>query len=400
MRVLFTSHASVVEVYQDKLAHIARYPGIELQVLLPERYLEGTSVVDAYTGHAEFSTSTLPTRLGAKGRQNGFTYIGLKRWLAQRDFDIVHMEEEPESLVTLQLLRAFEHSRKRPRFIGLTSRNYDLTKERYRLWNPNRYLAHRIQAYTLNRLDALIGVPQESVSIFRTLGYRGLMPVIPQFGISSSRFWPMPNQNQLRAEKGLSGFVFGYVGRILEMKGLHYALRAFASLNLPDARFVILGDGPYKQTLLELASELGITSNVHFYNAVPFRDIPLWMNCFDVFLLPSIDLPTWREQFGRVLIEAMACGVPVIGSDSGEIPHVIRHGGVVTKQANTKSIADALNLLYHNADMRRTLSADALLHVSENYSNESVAARIVALYRSVGEREAPQSVFDRNEIYR
>lgn len=94
----------------------------------------------------------------------------------------------------------------------------------------------------------------------------------------------------------------------------------------PDWRFVrvlLAGDGEERSALEQLAQELGIADRVTFLGRQASSNMATFYNSLDVLVLPSRTLPNWKEQFGRVLIEAMACQVPVVGSDSGEIRNVV-----------------------------------------------------------------------------
>ena len=120
-------------------------------------------------------------------------------------------------------------------------------------------------------------------------------------------------------------FVIGYAGGLLPEKGVDVLVRASAGLE-QEWRLRFAGGGQ-EDALRELARELGVADRVEFVGRLPSTQMPDFYRRLDVLALPSRTTPTWKEQFGRVLIEAMACGVPVVGSDSGEIPHVIGDAG-------------------------------------------------------------------------
>ena len=111
----------------------------------------------------------------------------------------------------------------------------------------------------------------------------------------------------------------GYVGRLVEEKGLADAVDAL--LRCPPAvRLVLVGAGPYQSALQARIARLQLLDRVVFLAKRPLEQLPPLMNALDVLLLPSRTTSRWKEQFGRVIIEAHACGIPVIGSDSGAIP--------------------------------------------------------------------------------
>jgi glycosyltransferase involved in cell wall biosynthesis len=102
-----------------------------------------------------------------------------------------------------------------------------------------------------------------------------------------------------------------------------------------------------------------------------------------VLALPSLTTTSWKEQFGRVLQEAMACGIPVVGSDSGEIPHVIGDAGLVTPEGDAAALRDALRRLMDDAHLRHDLGHRGRARVLERFTHARVAAATVEVYRRV-----------------
>ena len=102
------------------------------------------------------------------------------------------------------------------------------------------------------------------------------------------------------------------------------------------------GGGPQQADLERLAVQLDLGQHVVFLGRVGSTDMPAFFASIDVLVVPSRTMPTWKEQFGRVLVEAMACQTPVIGSDSGEIPHVIGDAGLVFPEGDAQALASHL----------------------------------------------------------
>jgi glycosyltransferase involved in cell wall biosynthesis len=103
----------------------------------------------------------------------------------------------------------------------------------------------------------------------------------------------------------------------------------------------------------------------------------------DVLVVPSRTRHNWKEQFGRVIIEAMACCVPVIGSDSGAIPGVIGDGGLIFPEDDSAALSDCLQTLMHDEGLRCQLAEKGRARVLENYTHAQVAAHTVAVYRAM-----------------
>lgn len=373
-------------MYQDKLRYIAADPNIKLTVLLPERYLEGSKVVSASLGDGSYDVITLPTVCGEQGLQNRFWYKGLSNTLKAVNPDIIHAEEEPESLVTAQLIFNCRKLKKRPKFVGFTWRNMTFPLEAKSSWNWKSLLLSTVQRYSLNKHDMIIGGSHLSEKYIRASGFRGPMRLIPQYGVNPEVYFPISrNITSANGSVDSEKFTIGFVGRILEMKGLHVLVNAMTRLP-SDCELVILGSGEFLSNIQNLVSELKLTSRVKFKSGIPARDVPEVMRMFDVLCIPSLTSSLWREQFGRVIIEAMACGTPVVGSSSGEIPYVIGDAGLVCMENDVDALADALNKLYVDSDLRNSMRLKGIQRVEANYTNQIIAQQILEVYQTLTEK--------------
>jgi glycosyltransferase involved in cell wall biosynthesis len=145
----------------------------------------------------------------------------------------------------------------------------------------------------------------------------------------------------------------------------------------------IVGDGPERPHLEQLANELQISDRVHFDNTISSSAMPAYLQQLDVLVLSSRTKPNWKEQFGRALVEAMACEVPVIGSDSGEIPHVIGSAGLLFPEDDVGALRSHLLKLMQSVDLRRELGQCGRQRVLSLYTQSQIAAQTVAVYRDM-----------------
>ena len=176
-------------------------------------------------------------------------------------------------------------------------------------------------------------------------------------------------------------FRIGYIGRLVAEKGLADLLDA-AELMSPPPRLVLVGSGP-------MAGQLGRSPLVELRAPVPHHEIPRVMAELDVLALPSRSTATWTEQFGRVLVEANVCAVPVVGSDSGEIPWVISTtgGGVIVPEGDPAALADALSGLRDDPARARALGSTGRSSVLSTFSVDVVTDKLAQmLRRASGER--------------
>ena len=167
-------------------------------------------------------------------------------------------------------------------------------------------------------------------------------------------------------------------------KGVDVLLRACAALPPAlDWMLHLLGDGPERGRLADAARELGIDGQVRFLGRVPSTQAAQFYRTLDVLVLPSLSRPNWVEQFGRVLTEAMACGVPVVGSRSGEIPWVIGDAGRVFPEGDAGALADILAELASDPVQRSALAAAGRARVLAHFTQAQVAAATAAVYREM-----------------
>ena len=153
---------------------------------------------------------------------------------------------------------------------------------------------------------------------------------------------------------------------------------------LPEAvNLEIVGAGPDLARLTRQVDALALAHRVTFTPWLASAAMPAFYRRIDALVLPSRSTPRWVEQFGRVLTEAMACGAVVVGSDSGEIPHVIGDAGVVFPEGDVTALSAALRRLADDVDERRTLAAAGRQRVVDRFTMQAVADATVAAWRAV-----------------
>jgi glycosyltransferase involved in cell wall biosynthesis len=199
--------------------------------------------------------------------------------------------------------------------------------------------------------------------------------VIPQVGIEPEVFKPLDRNP-------VSSFVVGYAGRFVEEKGIDLLLTALHDLG-GEWRLDLLGSGPDQTRLAELAQRLQIADRVRF---LPWRlsaQTVDYYRSLDVLVLPSHSRANWKEQFGRVLVDAMACGVPVIGSTCGEIPNVIGEAGLIFPEGDAAALRDQLRVLQNDVALRRDLAQRGRQRVLDHFTQKQIARQTYEVYCSV-----------------
>ena len=215
---------------------------------------------------------------------------------------------------------------------------------------------------------------------------RNLM-IIPM-GVDLNHFQKTTEVGDLRKKLRLDGQVILSVGRLIDLKGTDYLIKALPKvlLRFPQTKALIIGSGPQKSYLLNLAKELHIKDSVVFIGQIPHSQMAKYYSLADVFVLPSITNKMGEtEGFGVVLLEAMACGLPVIGSDTGGIPDIIKDGetGLLFRQKDSPDLANQIIKLLTDGDLGKKMVANARNLIETQFSWEIVAERFMEVYHGV-----------------
>jgi len=228
----------------------------------------------------------------------------------------------------------------------------------------------------LRTVDYAIMSTQSAADVWRAKGYRGPVAVVPQFGVDPVIFAPRA------APRDPSRFTVGFVGRLREEEGGADLLHALAQLPHESWRLAIVGDGPERAALADLARQFGLAEYIGFETRRS-TEMPAFYQSIDALAIPSLTRPNWKEQFGRVIIEAMACGVPVVGSSSGAIPDVIGDAGLVFPESDRDHLAQHLRRLLDDPALRRDLAERGRARVLARFTQQQVAEQTVAVYRAL-----------------
>jgi len=352
-RVLIVSHTYTAPINRAKLDALAQH--VALTAVIPSRWSDALFDLKSEAWRSVgYTLHPLPIRFNGHILRYVFPFRQLAVIVRQAEPDIVHVEEEPASLVLAQL--AYLKSRLRYRLIFFTWENI------YR-----RVGLRLLERFNLHRCDGAIAGSTEAAEVIRNKGFRGAVHVTPQLGIDPEVFQPA-RSDDLRRSLGLTGFVVGYVGRLVEEKGVRVLIEAVRGL--PGTHLLIVGSGPLRQEIESAAREGGI----RLVDAVPHEQIARYLNTLDALVLPSLTTPTWKEQFGHVLIEAMACGVPVIGSSSGAISEVVGDAGLIFPEGDITALRAAIDGLRTSPDRHAALARAGCERVLGRYTHDRIAA--------------------------
>lgn len=371
MRVLRVSHSAVVDEWRGRERALAGL-GVDVTLLSAKRWHAGGTPValQARNGEQVSGVRTFGTHPAL------FVYDPRPIIRALRtSYDVIDLHEEPFALATAELLvlRALSRHARRTPVVLYTAQNL---RKRYPV--PFRWF----ERWALGQASGISACNADAARIADDKGFAGRARVIP-LGIDEQRFtpadvpgmqWPAAGNDSDPA----APITVGFLGRLVPEKGVLVLLDAVA--RDPRLRLRAAGSGPLAAELPRLVATRGIGDRVEFIGPVDPDDVVEFYRTLDVLAVPSLPTPSWTEQFGRVAVEAMACGVPVVSSDAGALPDVVGGAGIVVPAGDVPALTAAL---LDAGDARATeLRVSGLTRAAE-CTWDAVARDYLGLYRSV-----------------
>ncbi|MGD0566006.1 MAG: glycosyltransferase family 4 protein, partial [Candidatus Goldiibacteriota bacterium] len=284
MKILFVSHSSVIGAHQQKLSILAEKYKYEITLVTPPYWIEGGVKTPPYTGG------------------EGITYISGKTWFPKKmvhiylnageiikktNPDIVYIEEEPFDFACWQFISAAKKAEKKAAFFTWEniSRGHNVV---YTYFNRA----------CISKADAAVAGNIEAKNILLASGFKKAIVVMPQYGVDMGEFI------KKKERKAGEPFNIAFMGRLVPEKGVDLLLRAAPGMD--NIMVNIAGTGPMEAALRKTADELKISGRVKFCGHVGREAVPEFLSGMDCLVLPSITTAGWKEQFGRVIIEAFA----------------------------------------------------------------------------------------------
>lgn len=367
MKILIIDNLAVNSSRREIYRELARKIGKPVFLLVPKSWKEQGIVTHCEEEESKLlKVYTSPFIFGH--RHQRIVYIKLKSIMMEVKPRIVFISSEPENFNTYHLVRLVNQYFPNTKIVCATWRNID-----YR-FNPFPYkmgfLNRIIEKYTIKRINVCIAHSYSAVDIMGNISNWKVVFVPPTVDLNNFAFNPN-NEKE---------FFVGYIGRLSYEKGVDVLIKAIAKLNL---NCLIVGRGPEQKYLMNLAAELGIENKIAWVDAVKYNEVPNYLNRIKVLVLPSRTTQKWKEQFGRILIEAMASGVYVIGSNSGDIPNVIREYGFVFNEENVDELSGLIERI-KNKQVPDNLLFSARKMVEENYSVDKAVAVMYEVFNKLG----------------
>jgi len=387
MKILVASHTYIVDLNCEKLRALAQLePGIQIRVVVPKRWKPGgvqTKIVETQY-RDEGALKIVPIANFSQNHQGLLTFgADLISQMHQFRPQIIQVEQGSRSLAYTQMIILNQ-------LLGIKAKNIFFT-----WWNlpyTLKFPVSLLEKYNLHHSHGIIAGNQDGAEILGDRGYQGKIKVMPQLGVDEKLFTPK-SQPELAAKLGIyqGEFVVGFVGRFVPEKGLLTLLQALIGLRDYPWKLLLLGRGELRDILVKIIEENNLQERVIMVESVPHNQVPNYINLMSTLVLPSettskvktLTSVGWKEQFGHVLIEAMACQVPVIGSNSGEIPHVIGDAGLIFPEGDIQALANCILQLRQNPDLAQRLGVMGYKTAMRKYTNTALAKQQLEFYQEL-----------------
>lgn len=368
LRALVIGHTYVVSANRGKLRRINENPEIDLTLLCPEAWEEPDFGKKPFEKEEKIKTEVLPAVHIGKARQYRFSSYDLYSTIKKIRPHIIQLEAEASSAIALQLsfLRRFL--------------SFHLVLFAWENIFPES-LTHRIAAkITFGSVSSLITGNEDAMSVAKKIGYRKDVTVFPQIGIDLNDY---EGSDIIDPWEGRKGVRIGFAGRLAMHKGVETLIEAVQKI--PSGLLTIIGDGSQKSALMEKVKDAGLEERVAFVGGIEHELVPPYLNGLNVLVLPSVTTSGWKEQFGHVIIEAMASGVPVIGSDCGAIPDVIKDAGIVFNEKDAEGLVKSICAVAENPDLASQLIEKGIQRVKVCYTNSVLAEKTIEIWQKTVE---------------
>jgi len=368
-KILILSHAGVLEVNRAVFQELARL-GEDVAMVVPREW-KGDLIrgLRFQARDSDHSLRVIPLPVAFSGKGSLFFYrSSLRRALAGWEPELVFLDEEPWSLAALQTFLEFP----RAKIVFFTKENLPKTIP----WPFSS-----LEQWVYRHAAGAFVVSDEVERVLRGKGYRGgIQQLHHSYDPELFRTLPESERQRIRDKHGLptNAVVIGYFGRLTSEKGLSDLTSALRLLsregNLPPWFFSCVGNGPAEEETKQALAVLP-ASRYRMLGALSHDSVGGLLAAVDVLVLPSRTTRRWKEQFGRILVEAMACGVAVVGSDSGEIPHLIARsgGGLVFSEGRADELTSCLVRLLRDPVLLEKHRAQGRHYVEQTLTHRTVA---------------------------
>jgi L-malate glycosyltransferase len=382
MKLMAVGHAFVLAYAQKKFVAMRELlPSLQFRLVIPDsiddRFRKQTFEIHPQLGREE--VVALAPHLA--GIQQHMTYVHNPVQIARvvREFapDVIHIDEEPQALLTVETI-ALQRAISPQSSVTLFTWDNLLRSRKFPIGTTKAAL----RRYSLARTSTVIcGNDRAAELVHGERYFHGNIEILPQFGLDPAEHQP-GNESDLRRSLGLeNAVVVGHAGRLVPEKGVLLLLEALSRVTLIPWKCLLLGGGSLEREIREKWIPK-FPGRIVLLPPVPYEQVSKYLRCMDIFVLASYTTPTWAEQFGLSLAQALLLGIPAIGSTSGAIPRVLGPGGMTFEERRVDDLTRALESMLSSPARRREFGVLGREFALKHYTTERVAAGYLTAFEN------------------
>ncbi|MEN2997659.1 MAG: glycosyltransferase [Brevinematia bacterium] len=373
IKVLFVWHGAVEKSYRQLFYEMSKH-GLEMTVITAKRWYESSKWQNFEPIDLDKYYKIYPLKTIFTNHIRAFFYLNLFKiaWLIfKHKPDALYLKQEPYSTssFTISLITKI-----------LSPKTKILIESDENIFKNHPIPFNFFEKFSLKLANTLVVVSTDSTDMYRKKGFNKEIYktyyFIPELKTDAE---PMNIMSKAKIK-------IGFAGRISKPKGIDTIILAMDELkkrDINDTELFVVGypeDKNYHEYLLKLAEEKGV--KVTYLGSLSLDKMFSFYKAIDVLVLPSRTVSWWKEQFGRVLVEAMSCGTPCVGSSSGEIPRVINNPDLIFQEDNYIELANILEKFYTGEYSKEKMS-ESLIQYSKNFTLEEVSRHKAEIIKKV-----------------
>jgi glycosyltransferase involved in cell wall biosynthesis len=356
-------------------------PELQLRLVMPheEHHVFMTFKLEIHPGLEPQEVVPLPAIFNRSHMTHILHPVRLAAMFKEFKPDHIHIEEDPHSLVGVETVFL---ARRLCRRATLSFFIWDNLARMPRF--PLRVIKTAFTRYSFARCELVIcGNTEGQRLLTETKGYTGPSLVLPQVGLDPDEYTvPLPPELPEPLAKRDDTPLIGFFGRLVPEKGVLLLLEALSRLQNLRWKLLLIGNGVLKEEICTRWKNI-FGERLVSLDAISHRTVSQYMRCLDIFVLPSYGIPTWKEQFGLTLAQAMMAGVACIGSSSGAIPEVLGPCGLIFKERDVDDLIYTLKRMLESEVLRRELGDKARAFALQRYTNTAVAIAYLTAFKNL-----------------
>jgi len=376
MRLLVVGHTYVTSFAQSKyVAMKSLNPDLEIRLVVPPavKHSFGEYRATQAVGLADGDLVVMRSIGGSSNMTYAHDPLAMSALMRQFNPTHVHIEEDPHSAVGVETVWLAKRLCPSAAVSFFTWDNLNRTPP-----FPRQLLKRGLTRFGFSRADLIVCGNRQAQSLLSSKGYHGRSDVIPQIGLDGEG----ASRSQGVRTHGGDAPEIGYFGRLVEEKGILDLLHALDRLRDRPWRLTIRGEGPLRRDIAtHWAQRLG--DRLQILETVPHANVAGHLQQMDIFVLPSYSIPTWKEQFGLTLAQAMLAGCACIGSTCGAIPDVLDGHGIVFAERDVAQLSEALRRLIASPADRALMAASGQRYAAARYTSEPIARRYLRAFEAI-----------------